>query len=314
MSNNAPIIEVSGLSRQFGLFQAVKDLNFRVMEGDVYGFLGQNGAGKSTTIRMLLSLLRPSSGSIRIFGMDLRTHRRDILHKVGAVIESADLYTYLSGYENMEIFARLSGIKVDRSLLLRKLDEVGLSDRSNDPVRNYSQGMRQRLGIAVAMVHDPDLIILDEPTNGLDPQGIADIRRLILSLSREHGKTVVVSSHLLSEIEQVATRLLIMDKGRKVVEGSLAEMLDPKQTVLQLDTTDNAGCLAHLQSKYPGYTMATNPAGSMSISISRAEIPDLATEIMQAGFGIRAMVPQNALETYFLSITKDHLHVDDHRH
>jgi ABC-type multidrug transport system ATPase subunit len=305
MPQDTPIVEVSSLSKSFGTFEAVKGLDFSVMAGDVYGFLGQNGAGKSTTIRMLLSLIRPTEGRIRIFGMDLQTHRRDILRQVGAVIESPDLYTYLNGYENLEIFSRLSGIRSDRGRLMQKLEQVGLADRCKDKVRNYSQGMKQRLGIAVAMVHDPGLIVLDEPTNGLDPQGIADIRNLILYLSREQGKTVIVSSHLLSEIEQVATRLLIIDKGRKVAEGPIQSLLDPEQVMLELDTTENERCLRYLNGTSWKDNTSFGPSKKVVVSISRTRVPELARELMQEGFGIRSMNPQNALEGYFLSLTQN---------
>ncbi|MFY7900402.1 MAG: ABC transporter ATP-binding protein, partial [Chitinophagaceae bacterium] len=201
-------------------FTAVNNLSFSVKKGDVYGFLCQNGAGKSTTIRMLLTLIEPTAGNIELFGMNLKTHRKEILQQVGAVVEKPDVYKYLSAYQNVALFAKLSGVTISKTVIMNQLEMVGLAQRANDTVKTFSQGMKQRLGIAIALVHNPQLIILDEPTNGLDPQGIADIRNLILRLSREMGKTVVVSSHLLSEIEQVATRLLIIDKGQKLIEGA----------------------------------------------------------------------------------------------
>lgn len=221
-----PIIEVKGLSKSFSGFKAVDDISFTVNQGDVYGFLGQNGAGKSTTIRMLLSLIMPDTGTIKIMGKDLFQHRTEILRHTGAVIEKPDLYSYLSAEDNLRIFARLSGIKPDRDRINEKLSLVGLMDRASSKVRTFSQGMKQRLAIAVALIHDPQLIILDEPTNGLDPQGIADIRKLIISLSRDHGKTLLVSSHLLSEMEQMATRMIIIDRGRTIVEGAIDQLLD----------------------------------------------------------------------------------------
>lgn len=221
------MIEVKDLSKQFSGFLAVDGLSFTVNQGDVYGFLGQNGAGKSTTIRMLLSLIRPDAGTIRIMGYDLDTHRTEIMRNIGAVIERPDLYTYLTAEENLRMFARWSGVKPETKRIREKLELVGLAERARSKVKTFSQGMKQRLGIAVALVHDPGLIILDEPTNGLDPQGIADIRNLIISLSRDHGKTLLVSSHLLSEMEQMATRMIIIDRGRKVVEGEINELLDP---------------------------------------------------------------------------------------
>src|SRR5437868_10017134 len=197
------ILSVKHLSKRFKDLVAVDDLSFTVNEADVYGFLGQNGAGKSTTIRMLLSLVTPSSGEINIFGKDLFTHRSEILRETGAVIEKPDLYKYLSAYQNLYLFAKMSGIKVTRQLIMQQLEMVGLAERADSKVKTFSQGMKQRLGIAVALVHDPSLVILDEPANGLDPQGIADIRNLILHLGKDLGKTVVVSSHLLSEVEQI---------------------------------------------------------------------------------------------------------------
>lgn len=218
------IIQVKGLTKQFGSFIAVDNLSFQVREGEVYGFLGQNGAGKSTTIRMLVSLIAPSSGEIEIFGRSLLSHRNEILRNIGAVIEKPDVYKYLTAFENLKLFARLSGMKPTREKLMQQLEQVGLATRANDKVKTFSQGMKQRLGIAIALVHNPALIILDEPTNGLDPQGIADIRNLILYLSQDLRKTVLVSSHLLHEIQQIASNVLIIDQGKKIIEGTTAEL------------------------------------------------------------------------------------------
>ena len=177
-----PVIQVKHLFRHFGDIKAVDDLSFTVFPGQVYGFLGQNGAGKSTTIRMMLTLIQAGSGSIEIFGMDLKKHRSEILRQTGAMIERPDLYKYLSAKDNLRIFATLSGIKLTATQIKEQLERVGLADRADSKVKTFSQGMKQRLGIAVALVHDPQLVILDEPTNGLDPQGIADMRKLILYL------------------------------------------------------------------------------------------------------------------------------------
>lgn len=165
---------------------------------------------------MLLTLIKPTSGSVTIFNKDLFLNREDILRRTGAIIEKPELYDYLTAYENIAFLAKLSGKKVSRNLLMQFLQMVGLSERATSKVKTFSQGMKQRLGIAVALVHDPSLIILDEPTNGLDPQGIADTRELIKNLSYRHGKTVMVSSHLLSEIELIANRILIIHKGKKL--------------------------------------------------------------------------------------------------
>src|SRR6476620_6925959 len=269
------IIKVTSLTKQFGNLTAVDDLSFSVQEGDVYGFLGQNGAGKSTTIRMLLSLIAPTKGNIELFGLNLRSHRIRILKQVGAIIEKPDLYKYLSAYENLKLFAKLSGIKYTEKQLTQQLEMVGLAGREHDKVKTYSQGMKQRLGIAISLAHDPKLIILDEPTNGLDPQGIADIRNLILHLSREMKKTVFISSHLLNEIEHVATRVLIIDKGKKIVEGSATELFDPSQTIVELDTMNNHACLQYLQeSKWHSY-LQPQRGHSILLKMHRDQLPQL---------------------------------------
>src|SRR6185436_1825126 len=234
----ADIIVAKNLFKQFNEIKAVDDLSFSVPEGKIYGFLGQNGAGKSTTIRMLLTLISPTAGKIEIFGMDLKKHRNEILKRTGAIIERPDLYKYLSALENLRIFGILSGAKITQRRLMDQLEKVGLLERANSKVKTYSQGMKQRLGIAIALIHDPQLIILDEPMNGLDPQGIADIRNLILHLSRDMKKTIVVSSHLLSEMELIADSMLIIDKGKKVVEGKMTELFAPSETIVELSTKD----------------------------------------------------------------------------
>ncbi len=229
----AAVLDVKGLTKQFADFTAVDDLTFSVPAGAVYGFLGQNGAGKSTTIRMLLTLIEPTAGEITLFGMPLRSHRYEVLSKVGAIVEKPDLYKYLNGLEHLRIFSRLSGVRPQDNKLKELLAMVGLGARLSSRVGTYSQGMRQRLALACALVNDPDLLILDEPTNGLDPQGIADMRQLILQLSREQGKTIIVSSHLLSEIEMIADQVLIIDKGKKLMEASMQSILQ-KATALEL--------------------------------------------------------------------------------
>jgi ABC-type multidrug transport system ATPase subunit len=306
----AVIIEVNHLSKHFGDFQAVKDLSFTVEEGDVYGFLGQNGAGKSTTIRMLLTLIQPSSGEINIMGKSLQKNRINILQKTGAVIERPDLYQYLTAIENLFVFARLSGLKSTRIELLEKLQQVGLAERANSKVKTFSQGMKQRLGIAVALVHNPSLIILDEPTNGLDPQGIADMRNLIRSLSTDHGKTVVVSSHLLSEIEQIATRMIIIDKGVKVVEGSVSALLDPSQIVLEINTIDNMAARNWLATSEWSNCMVQDNTAKIVLKLNKSDIPKVAETIVQSGVGLLSLQPMNRLEEYFLAITKGGQHVD----
>jgi ABC-type multidrug transport system ATPase subunit len=296
------ILQVNHLSKKFNDFTAVDDLSFSVNEGDVYGFLGQNGAGKSTTIRMLLSLIKPTGGEINIFEKNLFANRSEILRQTGAVIEKPDLYKYLSAYQNLSIFAKMSGIKITRNLLMDQLKMVGLAERAESKVKTFSQGMKQRLGIAVALVHNPRLIILDEPTNGLDPQGIADMRNLIMQLSRQMGKTIVVSSHLLSEIEIIANRILIINKGKKIVEGNAAELLDPAKTIVQIDTLNNEEAKHKLaQSKWASFLLPST--GIIKLQMNKNEIPGLTNDLIQMGVGILSIQPRHSLEDYFLSLT-----------
>lgn len=305
-----PIVNVTGLTKQFNNLTAVKDLSFSVFEGDVYGFLGQNGAGKSTTIRMLLSLIRPDSGKIEVFGRDLQHHRNEILAQAGAVIEKPDVYKYLSAYENLKLFARLSGIRVTDARLMEQLDQVGLASRAKDTVKTFSQGMKQRLGIAIALVHDPRLIILDEPTNGLDPQGIADIRNLILHLSRDLKKTVIVSSHLLSEIEQVATRVLIIDKGKKIVEGSALELFDPSQTLMALQALHHTKALQKLENSSWAGSLQQQRGTAILLKLDRNQIPQFHRDLVAMDIELVSLEPRHSLEDYFLQVTSGNQHVD----
>jgi ABC-type multidrug transport system ATPase subunit len=302
------IISVNHLTKNFNNLTAVNDLSFTVNEGDVYGFLGQNGAGKSTSIRMLLSLIKPTSGEITVFGKNLFTHRSEILKETGAVIEKPDLYKYLSAYQNVFIFAKMSGVKINRDAIMKQLEMVGLAERAHSKVKTFSQGMKQRLGIAVALIHNPRLIILDEPTNGLDPQGIADMRNLILQLSKEMGKTILVSSHLLSEIEIIANRILIINNGKKIVEGNAAALLDPAKTVVKICTADDAAAIEKL--KNTAWKNFINEGGSISLMMNKNEIPQLATFMVNAGISILSIIPQHSLENYFLSLTNQTGHVE----
>ncbi len=303
------VINVSHLSKQFGEFNAVTDLSFSVKEADVYGFLGQNGAGKSTTIRMLLTLVAPSSGEIELFGMNLRTHRREILRQVGAVIERPDLYKYLSAYENLLLFAKMSGIRVKRPQLMEQLEMVGLAERAGGKVKTFSQGMKQRLGIAIALVHNPQLVILDEPVNGLDPQGIADMRNLIMHLSRHMKKTVLVSSHLLNEMEQIATRMLIIDRGKKIIEGSVDELFDPAKTIVEA-TVGNAVAAAEKlkQSSWAGNLQQVN-ATQLVFQLHKNQLAQLNKDMVQLGIEVTGFNAGNSLEKYFLSLTGTNQHV-----
>jgi ABC-type multidrug transport system ATPase subunit len=303
------MLEVSNLSKKFNEILAVDDLSFTVNQGDVYGFLGQNGAGKSTTLRMLLKLISPTSGKIEFLGADVNGDGNAMLRQTGAIIERPDMYKYLSAYDNLFIFAKLSGIKVTRSKIMEQLELAGIADRYSSKVKTFSQGMKQRLGIAIALIHDPKLVILDEPTNGLDPQGIADMRNMILRLSREMGKTVIVSSHLLNEIELVANRMIIIHKGKKITEGNVKELLDPSNTLLQVETTDNPTAFIKLQqSQWVGSIESIAP--QIRLRLNKKDIPSFASSLTSMDIGILSLQPRHSLEDYFLSLTNNDTHVE----
>ena len=304
------IISVKNLSKNFRDIKAVDDLSFTVNEGDVYGFLGQNGAGKSTTIRMLLTLIEPSGGEIEILGMNLRTHRKEILRNAGAVIEKLDLYKYLTAYENLSLFAKISGVKVPSTKIKEQLELVGLVDRAHSKVKTFSQGMKQRLGIAVALVHNPKLIILDEPTNGLDPQGIADIRNLILQLSKSMGKTIFVSSHLLNEIELIANRVLIIDKGKKMIEGTATELFDPAHTIIELIVANPEIVWQKMLQGEWKENMYSKNGDMILMKLHKNSIPALFKLLAAMDVDVYSLSPRHSLEDYFLSITTQNRHVE----
>lgn len=216
------IIETKNLCKRFGKEKAVTDLNMKIRKGEIYGFLGPNGAGKTTTIRMLLGLMKPTSGSVHIFQKDLKRERIEILRKVGSLVENPSYYPHLTGFENLEAIRKILG--VPKSKIYEVLDIVRLSDAAHKKVKGYSLGMKQRLGIAAALLHNPELLILDEPTNGLDPSGIIEMRNLIKQLPASFGMTVVISSHLLSEIDQMATTVGVVSKGKLIYQDSIEAM------------------------------------------------------------------------------------------
>ncbi len=217
------MIALENVSKRFGSRLAVDGLSLRVPEGEIFGLLGHNGAGKSTAIGMMLGQVWPSSGQVRLCGFNVTADRRRALHKVGAIFESPVFYDYLSGWRNLEILASYTA-PTSRQRIQEVLEWVGLTGREQSPVKTYSHGMRARLALAQSLLPDPKLLILDEPSDGLDPEGIHEMRQTVLRLHRELKLTILFSSHLLSEVEQLCTRIAVLNQGRKVFEGSLAEV------------------------------------------------------------------------------------------
>jgi ABC-type multidrug transport system ATPase subunit len=302
MSATEKIVEVKHLVKHYGKFKAVEDVSFDVFQGDVFGFLGPNGAGKSTTIRTMLSLIRPTSGELRLFGKDLLTDRNYILRKIGCIVEKPDFYKYLSAQKNIELFARISGVTVDKKKILEIIEFVGLKGREKDKVAGFSHGMKQRLGIAQTLIHDPELIILDEPTTGLDPQGIIDIRNLILQLKNERNKTVVLSSHILSEIELIANRMVIINKGKSMVQGSVKELLNAQELIVlfAVDAVEKAKEV--LQQANKGQLIHKVEEHNLLLHLSQEEIPAINKLFCDQGIQVFSIESKRKLEDYFLKL------------
>jgi ABC-type multidrug transport system ATPase subunit len=297
------ILKTFNLSKRFGHRWAVKDLNLEVEKGQIFGFLGPNGAGKSTTIRMLLNLIRPSSGSFELFSKNIRSYGQKIYTRIGALVEKPDFYLYLSAAKNLQFLGALNG-GVSRKRIHEVLEIVELAERAKDKVRSYSHGMKQRLGIAQALLFDPELVILDEPTSGLDPQGIKEIRELIIRLAHEQGMTIFLSSHLLHEIEQVCTHMAIIDKGIMVVQGDVHNLLretDFFVTEVQVDDSQRAFELLRQEAWVKKVSIVDE---LLKVQMPGESRPALTEFLVKNNFAVSAVVPRTSLEDYYLSLLK----------
>lgn len=298
------IIEIKNLSKTFKELKAVDNLSLNVFRGDVFGFLGPNGAGKSTTIRMLLSLINPTSGDIKIFEKSLKEKRLEILKKIGAIVEKPDFYSFLTAYKNLEILGKLSETDVSRKRIMELLELVGLEKRYQSKVKTFSHGMKQRLGIAQALLHDPDLIILDEPTTGLDPQGMKEIRDLIINLSKEKQKTIFLSSHILYEVELVANRMIIISKGSAKIQGKVEDLLNANDldVTFEVNNIDSAKIIIQTSKWMNKLNSVAN--NKMIFSLNQHEIAPLNKYFIENKIMVSAVVPKRSLEEYFLQITE----------
>lgn len=305
VSNNELVIEIKNLSKNFKELKAVNNLNINVFKGDVFGFLGPNGAGKSTTIRMLLTLIKPSAGSIKIFGKNLFKERLSILRNVGAIVEKPDFYGYLSAYKNLEILSRISGHEISKKRIMEVLELVGLAARHKSKVKTFSHGMKQRLGIAQALLHDPDLIILDEPTTGLDPMGMKEIRDLIIHLSRDLKKTVFLSSHILYEVEQVANRMIIINRGTACVEGEVKDLLNSSHLTVTFEVTNVEKAKSVLSNTSWASVMKDTANSKLEFNIDSNDVASLNRYLVENGIDVCSIIPTRSLEEYFLKITDE---------
>jgi len=296
------VLRTNGLSKKFGKRWAAKDLNLEVHRGDVFCFLGPNGAGKSTTIRMILTLLIPTAGSIEMFGMDLHKNRSAVLSRVCGIVEKPDFYLYLSAYKNLEILGSMTR-RIEKEKIMETLEVVGLKGRAFEKVKTYSHGMKQRLGIAQALLTRPELIILDEPTTGLDPQGTKEVRELIRRLSRDREMTIFLSSHLLSEVELVATRMAVINRGELIAQGSVSELLGKEVTEYSIEVSplDQA---VELIGKLPWVEVLSAQNGKIEVRVEPGHSSELNRFLITQHIEVSSLSPHRTLEDFFLKITE----------
>ncbi len=299
----AAIVEVDRLSKSFGRVRALHEVSFSVAEGEVFGFLGPNGAGKTTTIRILLGLLNGSGGTAKIGGYDCWSGHAKAARLFGATLEQPALYGFLSGRDNLRLFARLLG-PVDEAQVTELLALVGMTERGDDKVKRYSMGMRQRLALAQAMLGKPRLLIVDEPTNGLDPNGIHGLRILLRKLATEQGLTIFFSSHLLSEVEELCDRVVVLHRGEVKAAGPLSELMNVKGFHYRIDVSDVEKAMLIVQS----IDGASVERGTMKDSITVGSETDLARTInhalVTAGIGVDQLVrTQKGLEDVYIELT-----------
>ena len=296
-------ISIKNISKKYGDFTAVNELNLEIGRGEVFGFLGPNGAGKSTTLRMLLTLIQPTSGEIFVLGKNIQKHRREILRQVGSIIEKPDFHLYLSAFNNLKIQAQLCGLQPTDIELLTLFETVGLKGRERDKVSTYSHGMKQRLGLAQALVHNPQIVILDEPTTGLDPQGIIDLRMLILQLKNEMNKTVVLSSHILSEIELIADSMTIIAGGKAVVQGKVKELLSNEDLIIVVEPENITTCIHALNSSSWQKRISNITNCTIELKLGKKDIPELINYLSANDLNTYSVSYKRTLEDYFLKLT-----------
>ncbi len=301
---NKLIIQTENLGKKFGTKEVVSKLFLNVEEGDVYGFLGPNGSGKTTTIRMLLGLIHPYQGSARLNGYDIKTDLNRAISGVGAVVESPSFYNYLSGRENLRLMANLiPGFRQER--ITEVLEMTGMADRADGPVGTYSTGMKQRLGIARALLNKPRLVILDEPSNGLDPRGMIEVREIIGRLNREEGITFFISSHLLHEVEQTCNRVGVLREGRLLIEGLVKDLIDSEMETVDIITSKSAE--AHtLMLSLPYVSDLEKEGERVTARIEKGNSARLNSYLLKNDVEVTYLMPRSrSLEKYFIELTEE---------
>lgn len=299
------IVETIDLSKQFKGFKAIDNINLKIEEEKIYGFLGPNGAGKSTTLKILLGLVKATKGQVKILNMDINKNREEILSQIGALVESPSYYGHLTAYENLDIVRRV--LKLEKKSIEEVLKTVRLWDVRNKKVREFSLGMKQRLGIAEALIGNPKLLILDEPTNGLDPAGILEIRELIKSLPKEKGITVIISSHILSEIELIADNVGVINKGRLIYQGTLEKLKEKGTDNVVLGLEDFKNCKKEVRKILTSKDYRVNEnEDKLIISGNKVLASKICRMIILSGYDVNYLsYERNSLEDIFLSLTKE---------
>ncbi len=297
------IIQIKNLTKKFNKFTAVDNLSLTVNKGGIFGFLGPNGAGKSTTIRMMLTLIEPNDGSIEYFGKKMSRNNRSVFAKIGALVEKPDFYLYLSAYRNLEYFGSISGADVSKKNIIKTLETVGLAERAYSKVKTYSLGMKQRLGLAQAMIHNPEVIILDEPTNGLDPQGMKEVKELLIHLANDEGKTIFLSSHILREVETMATSMAIINNGKTIVQGGVQELLNASKLKVTFEFQNMELALNIIGSSQWENKKISSNLNTICFEIEQYETSILIKYLSERNIDIISVVPIRSLEDYFLNIT-----------
>lgn len=301
--NNEIILKISGLCKSFDGLIALNKLDMTVNKGDIYGLLGPNGSGKSTTIKILLTLVRSEEGSIEIFGDELSLNPKKILSRIGALVEKPGFYERITAINNLKVLSVYSGIKPTEEELMELLKLVGLEDRAHSPVKTYSSGMKQRLGIAQAIMHKPELLILDEPFSGLDPQGVRDMRRLIKKLNVDNGITIIISSHQLDEIESLANRMIIINRGSAVSEGGVKEILNKKNMLISIEVDLPEDAYQKLKNSRLPLKDIYLEKGILKVNCSNDAIPYINQYLHMSGFLVFGISREKALENYYLTFT-----------
>lgn len=296
------LLETRDLTKEYSGRKVVDNLNIKVYQSDVYGFLGHNGAGKSTTIKSILGLVKPTSGKIFINGYDAAEYREKAISEIGAMVEAPSFYGSLTGYRNLLLIANLYGLPEKR--VHEVLDMVGMTNAASKKVSHYSMGMKQRLGIARAFLNNPSMVILDEPTNGLDPQGIIEIRKLIQYLSENYNVSFIISSHILSEIQTVCNRIGIIDKGRLLVQGSMDELLNTDDEIIEIDTMEKEKT-CHLINSMKLNCRIENFEKGIKVKIQKGNFQSINKLLVINNVDIENIFrKETSLEDYFLDITK----------